>query len=205
MADDFDDVRFPEEISFGSSGGPMFSTDVVRMSSGFEQRNVNWSYPLERWNVAWGVKSPEDLALLVAFFYARQGRARGFRFKNQDDYFATLSEIGIGDSVEVLFQLVKNYTSGPRTFARKISRPVATTVDIFVDAVLQTENVDYTVDYDTGIVLFASASIPPNNDVITASFEFDIPMRFDTDELPANLVTYEARAANVTLVEMRVP
>ncbi len=37
----FTEIRFPENISYGSIGGPEFSTDVVTTHNGCEQRNIN--------------------------------------------------------------------------------------------------------------------------------------------------------------------
>lgn len=38
----FTEIRFPENISYGSAGGPEFSTDVVTTHNGCEQRNITY-------------------------------------------------------------------------------------------------------------------------------------------------------------------
>ena len=38
----FDNIRLPDEIEQGSTGGPQFYTSVLRLSSGAEARNQNW-------------------------------------------------------------------------------------------------------------------------------------------------------------------
>ena len=200
MASDFHEVQFPTNISFGSAGGPEFSTEVIQLSSGFEQRNQNWTYPRERWNVAYGVKTKDDLTALVVFFHARRGRAVGFRFKNHDDCAATNQNLGTGDGSAETFQLVKRYTSGGETLVRKITKPVADTVAVYLDDVLQESSCE--VDTTTGVVTFDTA--PAQDVVVTADFEFDVPVRFDTDYLPVNLQTYEARSADVSIVEVRI-
>ncbi|MBY0355033.1 MAG: DUF2460 domain-containing protein, partial [Rickettsiales bacterium] len=73
----FVEIQFPADISYGSSGGPTFSTDVIEAFSGFEQRNINWSAARARYNVAHGVKTQSQLDELIAFFRARQGKAIG--------------------------------------------------------------------------------------------------------------------------------
>jgi len=35
----FHEVRFPTDLSFGSVGGPERRTDIVTLTSGFEERN----------------------------------------------------------------------------------------------------------------------------------------------------------------------
>lgn len=196
----FHEVQFPTDISYGSSGGPEFSTTVIELSSGHERRNINWTYPRERWNVAYGVNTIEQLSALIEFFYARKGRAHGFRFKNHDDYIATLEELGTGDGNETEFQLIKTYTSGGASTVRKITKPVADTVTIYVDSYEESSGVN--VDTETGLVTFDVA--PALGAVIYADFEFDIPVRFDTDHIPVQFATYEARAATVPILEIKV-
>jgi uncharacterized protein (TIGR02217 family) len=57
----FTEMRFPENISCGSTGGPGFSTDIVTTHNGCEQRNINWSHARARYNIAYGVRSNEQL------------------------------------------------------------------------------------------------------------------------------------------------
>lgn len=199
----FHEVRFPTDISYGSAGGPEFSTEVVELGNGSEQRNTNWAYSRERWNVAYGIKAQADLDALMSFFYARRGRAHGFRFKNHADFQATGVELTEDENGE--FQLVKVYTSGIYTYTRKIVKPVADSVTIYIDGVDQSDSlgpVGWSVDLTTGLVTFDSGSGPGSGEVVTADFEFDVPMRFDTDHLPQSLETYQARAASVPIVEL---
>jgi len=53
----FHEVRFADDISYGSSGGPGFSTNIVRLDSGAEVRIPRWSSGTHRYNVAYGLKS----------------------------------------------------------------------------------------------------------------------------------------------------
>lgn len=197
----FIETRFPTDIAYGSSGGPEYSTDVVVLQSGYEQRNANWSQARARYNVAHGVKTQAQLDQLIAFFRARKGRADGFRFKDWTDYKVTAQNVGTGDGIATVFQLQKSYTSGSATETRTITKPVAGTVNVYKNAVLQTSGV--TVDATNGQVTFAS---PPANGVaITADFEFDVPVRFDTDTLSARLDTYGSLSWNdIPIVEIRV-
>ena len=175
----FSEDRFPIKISYGAIGGEYFSTNVDELYSGFEKRNINWVLPKRKWNVSHGVKTPTQLDELRAFFLARKGRAYGFRFKCWQDFQATAQEIGVGDNSETEFQLVKKYISGVNVFTREIKKPVEDTVTIYIDDVEQASG--WSVDLTTGIVTFSSA--PATDEVITADFEFDVPVRFDTDEL----------------------
>jgi len=197
----FHEVQFPTDIAYGSSGGPSFSTDVVITHSGAEQRNSNWSQARAVYNVSHGVKTQSQLDNLIAFFRARQGRAYGFRFKDWSDYSAVGQQIGTGDDSTVAFGLVKSYTSGSQTVSRNVYKPMDNSVDIYVDSVLQESGVS--VDITTGVVTFDSA--PAADEVITADFEFDVPVRFDTDILSASLDSYGVNSwSDIRLVEVRV-
>ena len=61
----------------------------------------------------------------------------------------------------------------------------------------------WSVDTTTGLVTFASAPAPGT--AITAGFEFDVPVRFDTDSLCINLANFAAgELPSLPLVEVRI-
>ena len=206
----FHDIRFPEDISFGSVGGVEFSTTVIAAQSGFEQRNINWEQARARYNVAYGVRTPAQLETLIAFFRARRGRAHAFRFKDWNDCLScsvegaiapTDQDLGLGDGVRTTFALQKTYHSGGVTFVRPIARPVAGTVRV---ALMSTElTTGWSVDPLTGVVTFATP--PASGVVVRAAFAFDVPVRFDVDTLLTSLDAYGIGSAQrVALVEVRV-
>ncbi|MDB2414180.1 DUF2460 domain-containing protein [Rickettsiales bacterium] len=197
----FEEIQFPTDISYGATGGPMFMTDVVATVSGYEQRNSKWSQSRAKYNVASGIKTESQWAALIAFFRARRGKAVGFRFKDWSDYKAENVQIGVGDDSTTEFQLVKLYSSGSVAVSRDITKPVAGTVDIYVGAVLQSSGVS--VDTTTGIVTFDTA--PADGDIISADFEFDVPVRFDTDEMSISMDSFDAgNWSSIPLIEVRV-
>lgn len=198
----FVETRFPTDIAYGSAGGPEYSTDVVIMQSGYEQRNSNWSQARIRYNVAYGVKTQAQLDALIAFFRARKGRADGFRFKDWTDYKIIGQPIGTGNGSATVFQLVKTYVSGAVTETRTITKPVSGTIQIYLSGVLQNGSA-YTANTTNGQITFTA---PPGSGVaVTADFEFDIPARFDTDRMSATLETYGANSVDdIPVVEIRV-
>jgi uncharacterized protein (TIGR02217 family) len=196
----FDEVRFPEDIAYGSGGGPEYSTDIVVTQGGFEQRNSNWSASRARFNVAHGVKDAAQLETLIAFFRARKGRARGFRFKDWTDYRATNQLLGIGNGSQTAFPLVKSYNSGTVQEQRRIFKPVAGTVTVYVNGVAQA---GVSVNLQWGRITLASP--PASGAEIRADFEFDLPVRFDTDRLSARLEGYGHHSwLEIPLVELRL-
>lgn len=199
----FAEIQFPSDISYGATGGPVYSTDVVTMFSGHEQRNSNWKNSRGKYNIATGVKTEEQWQALIAFFRARKGKAIGFRFKDWSDYKAKNQQIGIGDSETTEFQLVKNYSSGNTIITREIKKPVAGTVKVHKSGNLRGTTADYSIDYTTGIVIFAEP--PEARVIITADFEFDVPVRFDTDELQLSMDNFNSGSWNsISLIEVRV-
>jgi uncharacterized protein (TIGR02217 family) len=98
--------------------------------------------------------------------------------------------------------LVKTYTSGGITETRTITKPVSGTVVAYINSVPQASGA-YSIDITNGKITFVSA--PANAAIITADFEFDVPVRFDTDRLSATLDSYGVNSwSDIPLVEIRV-
>lgn len=192
------EARFPTDIAYDASGGPEFSTEIVITEAGFENRTTNWERCRSRYNVAPGVKTQAQLDALIAFFRARKGRADGFRFKDWTDYQARDQVLGTGDGSRRAFQLVKHYPDCDEV--RQITKPVNGTTALHLDGVEQTSG--YKTDLETGEVIFSQA--PAKGVRVTASFEFDVPARFDTDRLSATLDSYGSRTWNdIPLIEIK--
>jgi uncharacterized protein (TIGR02217 family) len=197
----FHEVQFPPKIAYGASGGPEFNTSVVTTVAGFEQRNINWHKARGRWDVSTGIKSKKDMEAVIAFFRARFGKGYGFRFKDWSDYRSVNERLGIGNGKETHFQLVKNYLSGEHGYTREIKKPVVNTVKVYLNNVLQSSGVF--IDYSTGVIDFTKA--PRKGVEITADFEFDIPVRFDTDQLNVRLERYEQYIWDaIPIIEIRI-
>ncbi len=205
----FHEVRFPDDISRGARGGPKRRTQIVELASGEEERNASWANSRRRYDAAYGIRRADDLAAVVAFFEARNGRLYGFRWKDWADYksclpsltpAATDQNIGTGDGTTTDFQLVKAYSSGVQTWTRTITKPVAGTVKVAIDGVEQTT--DWSVDTTTGLITFTAA--PATGATITAGFEFDVPVRFDTDTLDVTLdIERLGSITSIPLIEVR--
>ena len=196
----FHEVQFPPDISYGASGGPGYSTTVVTTVSGHERRNANWAAARGRWNVAHGLKKREQVAALIAFFRARRGRAYGFRFKDWTDHHALAQLIGVGDGAAKTFQLVKRYASGGEIETRLIAKPVPGTVKVYRDGVEAVSG--WTVNTATGLVTFTAA--PASGVQVTADFEFDVPVRFDSDQMDITIETYQLGSwGQIPVLEIR--
>ena len=188
----FHEVRFPDNISRGARGGPERRTQIVERASGDEERNASWANSRRRYDVAYGIRRADDLAAVVAFFEARNGRLHGFRYKDWADYksalpsqaiTATDQQIGTGTGSLQTFQLAKRYASGGQTWVRTIAKPVAGTVRVALGMVEQMSG--WTLDTTTGVISFTTA--PAGGVIVRAGFEFDVPVRFDSDTLDVTL------------------
>ena len=207
----FHEIRFPANLSFGSVGGPERRTEIVTLTNGYEERNTPWAHSRQHYDAGLGLRSLDDIHDLIAFFEARGGQMHGFRWKDWADYKScapSLSPVfrdqvlGQGDSRSTAFRLRKRYASGPASYHRPILKPVEGTVRVGVGGDEQREGVDFEVDTATGIVTLAE---PPGEGAsITAGFEFDVPVRFDTDRIAVSVASFQAGdMPQVPVIEVR--
>lgn len=202
----FHDVRFPLSIGLDARGGPERRTEIVTLNSGREERNAVWRDSRRRWDAAPGVRSQADLARLIAFFEARQGRLHAFRFTDPFDHGSALSGaapgpldqvIGTGDGATSRFQLTKTYADAASQWRRLITHPQAGSVRAAIDG-LETA---FKLESD-GWIIFDTP--PADGALITAGFRFDVPTRFDADQIEASLEGGAALIASVPLLEVRL-
>lgn len=199
----------PLATAIGSRGGPERRTEIVTLGSGREERNTPWAHGRRRYDIGGALATLDDLNTLQVFFEARRGRLQAFRFRDfadwkscppQQDAEPTDQPLGTGDGAETTFQLVKMYGEAEDAYVRPIRKPVAGTVRVAIDGA---ETTAFSISYSDGLATFASP--PPEGAVLTAGFQFDTPVRFDTDRLDVTLEAIGAgRAASVPLVEVLV-
>ena len=207
----FHEVRFPAALSLGSSGGPERRTEIVTLSNGFEERNSVWVHSRRRYDAGFGMRSLDDLAVLTGFFEARHGRLYGFRWKDWSDCKSCLplaepgpldQVIGQGDGVRLSFQLSKTYRSGEAAYTRPVRKPLPGSLRVAVSGE-EVDEAQVGLDPVTGIVTFGTA--PPLGAEISAGFEFDVPVRFDTDRIEVSLSGFSAgEIPSVPVIEVRV-
>ncbi len=210
----FHDIRFPTEISRNATGGPERRTDVVVLGSGHEQRNSRWADSRRSYNAGYGVKSLDDLHAVIAFFEERRGRLHGFRWRDHSDWkscppsrtpSALDQGIGTGTGSLSSFRLVKTYGTLHAPWTREILKPVAGTVRVAVAGVALIEGEGFAVDAATGTVSFASGYVPAPGVSVTAGFEFDVPVRFDTDKLEISVQSLRHGAIpSIPVLEVRL-
>lgn len=203
----FDDVPYPLALGRDATIMPEFSTSVSVTASGYERRNSLWSNARLRFDVGPGIRSEAELGVLLAFFRARRGAARGFRLRDPSDFSSnamtgtpTLAdqELGTGDGIRADFPLVKVYGEGDAVQVRRITRPLVTSLMVSIDGAL---SADWTLD-PLGIVVFASPPAPGK--MVRAGFLFDVPVRFAEDKLEIAGAAFAAgEAPSVPVIEIR--
>ena len=207
----FHDVRLPLSLSRGAKLSIEHASEIVTLASGREVRNARWSQSRRTWNIAGAISSKERLNALIAFFEARRGMLNGFRWKDWADFKSCAPSetptpvdqpLGVGDGAATSFALKKVYLSGPSSYERPISKPAPGSVFVAIDGVGLTEGADYAIDA-AGMVTLAAA--PAAGAAITAGFEFDVPVRFDTERIEVNLAAFEAgEIPSIPIIEIRV-
>jgi uncharacterized protein (TIGR02217 family) len=208
----FHEVRFPATLSFGSQGGPERRTEIVTLASGYEERNTPWAHGRRRFDAGMGLRSLDDLAEVVAFFEARAGQLHGFRWKDWTDFKSCPPSqvvafdnqaLGQGDGSQKLFPLVKSYASGPALYSRPITKPVEGTVRVGLGGVEKTVGQGVQIEIQGGVLRFDTA--PAMGVTVTAGFEFDVPVRFDTDCIQISVASFEAgEVPQIPVIEVRI-
>ena len=192
----FHDVRFPEDISYGSSGGPGFKTSVIDLASGHEQRNIEWSLARAVYDVAYGIKEREQMEDVLDFFYGRRGKAYGFRFKDWMDFQLERQSIGVAATNQT--QVYKRYE--PLTayfYDRPLLKIVPDTVSLWANNVPINAAL---LNTTTGIVNTTNYI----GQTIEVECEFDVPVRFDTDEIKINHDDWELMSwPSIPLIELK--
>ena len=207
----FHEVRLPARLAFGSTGGVERRTEIVTLGSGYERRSTPWAEGRRRYLIGANLRSLDEMAALTGFFEARRGRLFGFRFRDFADFKSCApgavvsagdQALGIGDGLRTRFELVKRYGEGEDAVVRRVRKPVAGTVQVAVaGAVLNASR--FAVDVEAGVVTLAVAAAA--GAVVTAGFEFDVPVRFDADRIEVTLESFDVgRMAAVPLIEVRV-
>jgi uncharacterized protein (TIGR02217 family) len=191
----FIDTRLSRKVSVGFSGGPSWNTRIVTMASGADRRNAEWALPHHRFTADYTLLDPAGQNEILIAFWAAMGQKDSFRFKDWNDFRATDQAMAIGDGTSTPRQLTKAYIFGPRTFTRNILLPIASTVVVTANGV----PIAVTTNDTTGMI---TPSAPwPSGQVIKASFDFDVRVRFGSDFVAFARNDNVTGAVSIDLVE----
>lgn len=201
------DTLFPLSVAFGTTGGPERATEIVALGSAGEARNARWAASRRRYDAGSGVRSVADLQAVLRLFEEAHGQLYGFRFRDPLDHStaapgmavsATDCVQGTGDGALTRFPLRRTY--GAQSW-RLIRHPRLETLVVALDGVAVDQPAMVAFDAAAGELVFATA--PAGGAVVTAGFEFDVPVRFDTGRLEVSLSHFEAGSLpSIPLIEL---
>lgn len=196
----FIEERLLDEIEYGFQIGPLFDTRLLTHKNGMERRNGNWSNFRWRGSVPYNLVNKEDREVLLGAMLRARGKLYGFRFKNWLDYAVEGQALGAAPSGTTPIQLVRTYEQfGGAAFQRTILKPVAGTVTIYLDTgsgpVAKTGTIDTTTGLWTPSTAWSAGQV-------TGDFEYDIPVRFDTDWLPFTHVDWSTVKGEFNILEL---
>lgn len=161
---------------------PYFKTLIQESASGKELRVSSWSAPRRKYTLTYEFLRDDvtnnELRKLISFFNARGGSLDSFLFVDPDDNTVAAQQIGIGDNVTTVFQLVRTF--GAAGYVEPVSAPNVVS-HVYQNGV---DTGGWSVDSTTGLVTFTTA--PPNLVVLTADFTFYWRCRFLNDTQQVN-------------------
>ena len=193
----FIDARILECVAYGFSFGPEFRTTVTELRSGSEARNAEWARFRWRGVAPYQNINQDDYHALLGAFLRAKGMANTFRFKNWMEGAVESQSLGNAPSGTTAVQLVRTYDPfGGSSYQRTVTKPVAGTVTVYQNGVAKAGSVD------TSTGLFTPSTSWSAGQPLTADFEYDIPMRFDSDNLPFNYENFRALSGEAAIVEV---
>jgi uncharacterized protein (TIGR02217 family) len=190
------ETRLSPQVEAGFSVVPGWATRVTPLLNGHERRNAMRTMAKRRYSARYGkfTRAGRDEMLAVAM--ATLGQTYAFLFKDWSDYDVTGQSLGAAPSGSTAVQLVKTYTFGSQTLTRTITRPRSATLTVYQAGVPKAGTVSAT----TG--LFTPDTAWTEGEALTATFEFDVPVRFATDEIEFVLPHRDIAEVNCELVEV---
>lgn len=192
----FIDQRLPEKYALQAVASDDWMVEIVETMNRREKRNLPAADPRRAWDLSVNAKLSAERAELHQWFMAMRGPFHAFAFRDPADYvMGRQSVASLGDSPDVTYQLAKAYTIGAETYRRTITKPVTSSVQVWVGGVLQASG--WSVSRTTGIITFDDA---PGASV-EASCEFDVPVRFAQARLSWNRVDRNVARGDLWMCE----
>lgn len=179
----FDNAVFPLELS-ALGIQTAWSTTVVELGGGNEQRNVNFGDARRHYDANTPTLTLAQYLQIEKHFNARRGRGRSFPLRDRSSFRSSASEpIGTAGGISSTMQLVVASGDASNAYAREIYLPESGTVHIYANAVEKTEGVHWSMAYTGATAGTLTWLANFTGQTITASFDYYIPVRYDVDQL----------------------
>lgn len=198
----FLEIQLDKNISYGAQGGPFYQTLVMSTPSRAETRLSQTSRHFRKWKLPLTDKSLVQMQALEQFIIATRGKMNGFRFLDKRDYTATNEPLTYTSGTTV--QLIKTYNMYGVTEVRPIRKPQTGVVPLTLqrDGAAWISAGNWSLNTTTGIVTFTADQ---TGHVFTWSGQFDVPVRFDVDEMQATWEDFDVLSwDSVDILEIAV-
>jgi uncharacterized protein (TIGR02217 family) len=179
-------------------GGPSYTTLKHTGPSHEETRMSLSSRAFRKYTIDLDPKNTSQMYAIYNFYVAMQGSLHSFRFTDFKDYLLTNEPQTLTTGTSL--SLIKTYSGIGATEIRPIQKPQAGTITLQRNAVTFPSSGNWSIDNTTGIITFVTSQI---GSTITASGEFDTPVRFDLDEMMSEWTDLDIFAwKSVALIEI---
>jgi uncharacterized protein (TIGR02217 family) len=201
----FLELQLDAEYSYGSQGGPGYTTLVTAVPSRSEQRVQLSSRGYRRYRINYQDKSPVQMASLRDFFATTQGKTHGFRHKDileykiEDEPLTAINTAGVYTA-----QLSILYDRFGGTEVRPITKPQTALVPITLtrNGSPFASSGNWSLNTTTGLITFTADQ---SSQELEWSGQFDVPVRFDFDEFEPEYADFGVvNWDSVTLLEIPV-
>jgi uncharacterized protein (TIGR02217 family) len=192
----FINSRLSPRVEAGFSVVPASSTLIKMLRSGRERRNGQWAQKRRRYTAKLASFTLEERQELLGVIHATEGALHSFRLKDWLDYRARNVSLGVAPSGSTPVQLTVPYTFGSQTHTRTITKPVASTL------VLRQAGTPKAGTLDDTTGLFTPTTAWSAGQALTADFDFDVPVRFLTDEPQFALPHRDIADLDIELIEV---
>lgn len=192
----FIEARLLDCVAYGTVYARRYATQEALLRSGLVRRNASRNSSLRRYIINFQNLNLDDHEEVISAFEVCDGAAIGFRIKDWADYTATLESLGNTPGAnQTPVQLIKTYTFGATTKTRTITKPTSGSVVVYSNGVAKAGT------YSTSTGLFTPTTNWTAGHALTWSGEFDVPVRFASDDLAFSYDNVRALTANVELEE----
>ena len=200
-----DAVTLTDKWALNAKMGPVFQTQIIPLSGGYEDRNQDWTEALWRYEIELVNRPLSEIQTFINVFAGRRGAARSFLLVDPIYNSLTDENIGTGDGTTAAFQAKQTFADAVNSYARYWYS--LTSLVVKVAGVTKTLTTHYTES--NGLITFTGGNIPTAAQAITISANTFVRVRFADDYNPIMLpigpdVTTPFASANaIVLMEVR--
>lgn len=207
----FHNQLFPKEVA-AISGGPTWTTDVIRLGNRAEQRIALQGDSRRRYEISLSTIDDLDYRAIIKHHNARRGMTHSFPLEDKFFKTVTTEPFGTGGGIGSTNLLTLNEGDAANAYNREIYLPKQGTIQIRANGNLKVENTDYTLAYTGATAGLVTWLVSVSGQVLTWTGNFFVPVRYDADQLPSpTLIAMLATRAvvdgpkSIPLVEVDYP